>query len=74
MKTNIYLWSCLAYVVLEWDMFPTNVNKIKTQILCSIIFFLKSCSVRDKVEKYRRAGRDTDDNKTHAHSMLDTKG
>jgi len=39
MKTSVHLWSHLAHF-LEWEMFHTKVvEKIKTRILCSIIFF-----------------------------------
>jgi hypothetical protein len=34
----------------------------KTHILCSTIFFRKSCRLWDNVEKYGRAGQATDDN------------
>jgi hypothetical protein len=38
------------------------VEKIRTHILYSITFsFLKSCRLRDNVEKYCRAGQVTDD-------------
>jgi len=49
------------------------VEKIKTHILCSIIFFfLKIRAVCEIMwEKYRAAGQDTDDNMAHAHWMLD---
>jgi hypothetical protein len=33
---------------------------------------IKSCLVRDDVEKYCRAGQATDENMAHAHCMLDT--
>jgi hypothetical protein len=53
MKTNIILWSYLAQFFLEWEMFQTQVvEKIKTHILCSIIFSpRKSCILWDNVEK-----------------------
>jgi len=38
-------------------MFQTKVvEKIKTHILCSIIFFKKLCCLWDSVEKYCKAG------------------
>jgi hypothetical protein len=44
-------------------MFQTKVvEKIKTHILCSITFFLKSCCLWDNVEKYVTARQATDDN------------
>jgi hypothetical protein len=52
MKTYVHLWQYLARVFLEWEMFQTKVvEKIKTHILCSITFFLKSCRLWDNVEK-----------------------
>jgi hypothetical protein len=48
------------------------VDKIKTHILCRIIFFLKSRRLRDNVEKYCAARQATDDNAGHAHFTLDT--
>jgi len=72
MNTDIHFWSYLAQFVLEWEMFQTKVvEKIKTHILCSITFFLKSCRLWDNVEKYGRAGLATD-NMAHALCMLDT--
>jgi hypothetical protein len=42
-------------------MFRTKVvEKIKTHILCSITFFLKSCRLGDNVEKYGTARQATD--------------
>jgi len=48
------------------------VDKIKTDILCSITFFFfrKSCRFWDKTEKYSTAGNATDDNMAHAHFTL----
>jgi len=48
-----------------------DAEKIKTYILCSIIFFRKSCRLWDNVEKHRWAGKATDDNMAHALCMLD---
>ena len=51
MKTNVHLWTHLAEFFLEWEMFQTNfVGKIKTHILFSITFLLKSCRLWDNVE------------------------
>ena len=47
------------------------VEKIKTHILFSVTVFLKSCRLRDNVEKYRRA-RQATDNMAHVHCMLVT--
>ena len=44
-------------------MFQTKVvEKIKTHILCSVIFFRKSRLLRDNVEEYGTAIQATDDN------------
>ena len=60
MKTNIYFWFYLAQLFLEWEIFQANVvEKIQTHILCSIIFFRKSYSLWDNVEKYCTAGQAT---------------
>jgi hypothetical protein len=74
MKTNIHFWSYLAYFFLEWEMFHSKVvEEIKTHILCSITFFFpKIVPLWDKVEKYCRAGQNTDDNMAYAHFMLGT--
>ena len=37
-------------------------------------YFRKSCRLWDYVAKYCRVGQATDDNMTHVHYMLDTKG
>ena len=75
MKTTRNFWSSLAQFFLKWKMFQTNfVEEMKTHILCSIKSFLKSCRLWDNMEKHYRAGQATDDNVTHAHYMLDTKG
>jgi hypothetical protein len=64
MKTYVHLWYHTEFF-LEWEMFGTKVvEKIKTQILCSITFFRKSCRLRYNVEKYGRARQATDDNIT----------
>jgi hypothetical protein len=40
MKTNVHFWSYLAYCSLEWEMYQTKIiEKIKTNIWCSINFF-----------------------------------
>jgi hypothetical protein len=73
MKTNLHLWSYLSQVFLEWQTFQTkDAEKCKTHILCQITFFFKSCRLWDYVEKYGRAGQDTDDSMAHSHCMLDT--
>ena len=52
------------WIFLEWEMFKINAEcKIKTHILCSIIFPpLKSCRLRDNVEKCGWAREAADDN------------
>ena len=68
-NTHLYLAQ-----ILEWEMFQTKVvEKIKTHILCSVTFFLKSCRLWDNVAKYCWAGQVTDDNMAHAHCMLHTR-
>ena len=58
-----HFWSHVPQFFLEWESFQTKVvEKMKTRILCSVTFFLKSCRLRDNVEKYCRAGQATDDN------------
>jgi hypothetical protein len=47
------------------------VGKIKTYFIFKNFFFRKSCLLRDYVEKYRKAGHDTDDNIAQALCMLD---
>jgi hypothetical protein len=64
MKAYVHLWSYVAQYFLEWEMFYTEVvEKIKTHILCSMIFSRKSCRLWDNVKKYSIAGEATDDNK-----------
>jgi hypothetical protein len=58
MKTNVHLWY-LAQVFLEWGMFQTRVvEKLKTRVLCSVIFFNRA--VYENVEKYGGASQATD--------------
>ena len=55
-------------IISRWILFVMRnvlrkiVEKINTHILCSIAFFWKSCRLWDNVEKYGRAGQNTDDN------------
>jgi hypothetical protein len=52
MLTNSYHWAYLAQFFLEWEMFQTKVvEKIKPHISYSVIFFRKSCSLWDNLEK-----------------------
>ena len=55
------------------DVSDRIVEKIKTDILCSI-FFLKSCRLWGKVRKYDRARHVKDDNMALSLCMLDTYG
>jgi len=73
MKTNIHFLSYLAHFFLECEMFRTQVvEKIKTHVLCSVIFFFENRAVYEKTwKKYCRAGQATDNNMAHAHCMLD---
>ena len=59
----IYIFlSYPAQFFLEWEMLRTKVvEEIKTRILCSLTFFLKSCPFLGNVEKYWRAGQATVD-------------
>ena len=54
-------------------MFQINVvEKIKTHILCLIMFYFReSCRLWDRAAKYFRGGQATDKNMAHAHCMLD---
>jgi hypothetical protein len=73
MDTNTYFLLYLAHFFLESKMLQTKVvEKIKTHILCSVtLFFLKIVPLWDKLEKYCRAGRATDDIVALAHCMVD---
>ena len=57
MQTDIHLWSNLAHIFLEWEMFGTKVvEKIKTHNLCPVPFPPKSYRLWDNVGKYCRGG------------------
>ena len=66
MKTFIRLWYYVAGFFLKWEMFHTKfVEKIKTQMLCSVTFFFsKNCAVCEV--KWKDAVRvwDATDNNT----------
>ena len=48
MKTDIYLWYCLAELLWEWYIFQAKVvEKIKTHFMSSITFSRKSCHLWD---------------------------
>ena len=71
-KICIFIMSCSILLTMR-SVADKVVEKIKTHISCSITFFFRlSCHLVDKIEKYCRAGRVTDDNMAHAHFMLDT--
>jgi hypothetical protein len=74
MKNTRHFLLCHAQFFIEWEMFQEKkiVEKMKTSIFIQYFFFLKSCSLWDKVDKYCRAGQATDDNMAHAHCMLYT--
>jgi len=79
MKTSVHLWYDLAEFFLEWEMFQKElVRKIKTHILCHIMYFFppKSCHLRYNLEKCVkiRRGHRRQYNTEHAHCMLVTKG
>jgi len=70
MMPSTHFLSHLAHFSLEREMFQAQlVEKIKTKILCSVMFVRKSCCLWDNVEKYCRAGQSTS-----AHCMLVTLG
>jgi hypothetical protein len=72
MKTNTHFLSYLADFFLERVIFQTEfVEKIKTQISCSVTFFRLSFHFRDKVAKYCRARHATEDSTAHVLCMLD---
>jgi hypothetical protein len=75
-QTDRHFLSHPALFILEWQMFKTVViERLEIHILCSVaFFFLKSCRLWDKVEKYCGAGQAPDDDMTHAHCVLDTYG
>ena len=77
MKTDIHFWSYLAQFFLEWEMFQTKVvEKIKTHILCPILFPPENCAVYEIMWKirYSRTGLRWQYNMAHVLCMLDTQG
>jgi hypothetical protein len=73
MKTDTHFWSNSAHFFVEWEMFQIKVvEKIKTHVLCSVLFSRKSCRLWDNVDKYYRGWQATDDIMVHAHCVLDT--
>jgi hypothetical protein len=68
-------WAYLVEFFLQWGMFWTNVEKIKTYILCPVFFFFSKIVpfVRYSAEAgYCSAGQVSYVNTAHAHCMLDT--
>jgi hypothetical protein len=57
MKTYVNLWQYLTEFILEWGMFRTDVEKIKTHIVCSITFFLTFICLRWSYIPYDLASR-----------------
>jgi hypothetical protein len=54
-------------------MFQTKVvETTKTQIMFSVTFLFENRAFRDNVGEYSIVGKATDDNKAHAHCLLDT--
>ena len=57
----------------KWEMFQTKVvEKIKTNVLCSVSFFENHAVYEIKWKKYGNPGQATDDNMAHAHFTLGT--
>jgi len=50
------------------------VEKIKTHILCSIIFFLRKYAFHEIMWGKHRIGQATDENMAHAHCVMETYG
>jgi hypothetical protein len=72
--TNIHCLLYLAHFFLVWEVFQRNVvEKIKTHILYSILFFANRAFYKIMWKKYCRAWQATDDNMAHAHCMLNTE-
>jgi len=69
-----YTFSIISHtILLRMRNFQTDVlEKITTHTVCSRTCFRQSRRLCDNVEKYCRAGQDTDDNMAHAHCMLVT--
>ena len=70
MKTFSHLEQCLAEFFLEWELFQIKVvEKMKTRILCSVVFSRKSCRLWDNVETF--GAREYTDNMAPARGILD---
>jgi len=56
-KNNTNFWSYLAQF-LEWEIFQKkDVEKIKTHVLCSLLFSRKFCRLWDNVDNIVEPGR-----------------
>jgi hypothetical protein len=52
LKKFSYLWQYFAKLLLKWNFFQTKgVVKFKAHVLCSVIFFPKSCRLWDNAKK-----------------------
>ena len=62
MKRCVHLWSYFSrFFFAECEMFQTKfVDRIKTQVLCSLLFSWKSRRLWNNAEIYGRAGQATD--------------
>ena len=69
--TFSHLWQDISELDLEWEMFQIKVvEKIETHVLCSVMFFRKSCLWWKNVKK-RGGAREAADNNMVARFMLD---
>jgi len=61
-KTCVHLLQYLNAFLLQYNIFfrKKGVEKIRTNISCSITFAQKSCLLRDIVGKYGKTGQVTD--------------
>jgi hypothetical protein len=72
MKSNVHSFIIyLSFLLRMRNILAEFVEKIKTQTLCSVNFFRKTCPLWDHVEKHGRATQAVDDNVAHPHCMLD---
>jgi len=70
MMSYVHLY--LAKLFLKCEMLQSKaLDRIKTNILCSVTFRRNSCGLWDDVEKYNRARQVIDDSTEHALCMLD---
>jgi hypothetical protein len=70
MNSYINLWRYLAEIFSQYEFIQTNIlEKVKTHILCSIIFFSNIALLWDNERKYGEVGRAIDDYVAYAHCM-----